>query len=500
MSKRFVSIWFGHLKTDWYIRRQPALQHVSFVLVSPQHGRVLVTAANARSQSEGVETGMLLADAKAIIPALQYFYDDAELACKLLKGFAEWFIRYTPIAAIDLADGLMLDVSGCAHLWGGEKTYLADIENRLKDFGYDISIAIADTIGAAWAMARFGNRENIIETGQQKNALLSLPPQALRIDAETVERLNKLGLLQISSFIGMPRSSLRRRFGPDILKRLDQALGYEEEAILPVIPMEPFRERLPCLEPIVTAGGIEIALERLLNTLCNRLHQEEQGLRKALFKCYRIDGKIEQIDIGTNRPSCNAKHLFKLLALKISSIEPALGIELFVLEATKTEDLLLVQEKLWNDTGSTDDIGLCELLDRIEVKTGPNHIRRYLPQEHYWPERSFKQASSINEKTNTVWKLDRPRPLQLLPKPEQIEVTAPIPDYPPMNFRYRNKLHKIIKADGPERIEQEWWLQEGQHRDYYCVENEEGHRYWLFRLGHYDLEKSYKWFMHGFFA
>jgi len=219
-----------------------------------------------------------------------------------------------------------------------------------------------------------------------------------------------------------------------------------------------------------------------------------------LLKCYRADGKIEQIGIGTNRPSNNMHHIFKLFEFKLSSIEPALGIELFILEAPKVEELSPVQETMWENTGDLDDIALTELLDRIAGKMGANHIHRYVPDEHYWPERSFKPAADINEKKTTTWKVDRPRPLQLLPKPAPIEVTAPIPDYPPMLFRYKGLLHKIIKADGPERIEQEWWLQEGQHRDYYTVEDEEGHRYWIFRSGHYDAAKSYQWFMHGFFA
>jgi protein ImuB len=246
--------------------------------------------------------------------------------------------------------------------------------------------------------------------------------------------------------------------------------------------------------------GIEIALTRLLENLCTRLKQEEKGLRMAVLKCFRVDGKIEQLAIGTNHPSHNSKHLFKLFELKIENIEPALGIELFILEAPKVEELTTVQEKLWNDTGGLEDIEVSQLLDRIAGKLGADHIQRFVPAEHYWPERSFKLALSITERPQTHWKPDRPRPLQILPRPEAIDVTTPIPDYPPMNFRYKGRLHKIIKADGPERIEQEWWLQEGQHRDYYYVEDEAGKRYWLFRLGHYDAARSYQWFLHGFFV
>ncbi len=500
MPKRYLSIWFCHLKTDWFVRRQPALQQVPFVLVSKDHGRMIISAANALAQQEGAARNMPLADARAIITGLQYFDDPPELHHTLLNGLAEWFIRFTPISAVDSPDGLMLDISGCAHLWGGEMAYLTEIKTRMHAFGYDVKLGIADTIGTAWAIARFGKTEQIVASCKQTEALLPLPAAALRLEIETLERLDKLGLRQVSHFIHMPRTALRRRFGDNILLRIDQALGFEMEMIQTVVPAEPFQERLPCLEPIVTAKGIEIALERLLDSLCSRFKQEEMGLRKAIFTCYRIDGKIEQFEIGTKRPSANANHLFKLFALKIATITPALGIELFVLTANIAEPLSAAQENIWDDPDTLKDAALSELLDRIEGRVGANHIYRYVPSEHYWPERSYHAASTVFEDVQTEWKVDKPRPLQILYKPAPIEVTAPIPDYPPMNFRYKGKLHKIAKADGPERIEQEWWLQEGQHRDYYNVEDEDGFRYWLFRLGHYDTAKSYTWFMHGFFA
>jgi len=500
MQQRFMSIWFRHLKTDWFTRRKPDLRNLPFVLAAPDHGRMLVTAANVLAETAGIYNGMAVADARALIPSLEVLDDQPELSIKLLSGIAAWCIRYSPAVALDLPDGLMLDISGCAHLWGGEKQYLTDIRKRFKHFAYDVRIAIADTMGTAWAIARFGQHTDIVEPSEQNTALLSLPATALRIENETAERLEKLGLLKISQFINMPRSALRRRFGQQLLERLDQALGNAVEAFIPVQPPEPFQERLPCLEPIVTATGIEIALQKLLSSLCFRLQQEQKGLRIATLKCYRIDGKVEIKSIGTNRPSCNTKHLFKLFENKIDSIEPALGIELFTLDASHVEDLSIVQEKLWEHAGGLDDIHLAEFLDRVAGKVGDNCIHRYVPAEHYWPERSFKLAAGINEKLPAPWKTGRPRPVQLLSRPEPIEVTAPIPDYPPMLFRYKGILHKIVKADGPERIEQEWWLQEGQHRDYYCVEDEDGRRYWLFRSGHYDIAKSYQWFMHGFFA
>jgi len=495
---RYVSIWFRYLTTDWFFLRQPNLRNTAFVLKTSSHGRMIVTAANALAEAKGVYRGMALADARAIIPGLHDIDDKPGLAEKLLNRIAEWCIRFTPSASVKTPDGIILDATGCSHLWGGDEQYLKDIVNRLNTRGYHVRAAMADTIGAAWAVARFEKQSFIVKPNHQSEALLSLPPEALRLQSDTVERLHKLGIRQISLLVSIPRSALRRRFGNHIITRLNQALGLEEEIIQPVQPIEPYQERLPCLEPIVTATGIEIALNRLLEILCQRLSKEEKGLRTACFKCYRIDGKIEQISIATNRPSCSANHLFKLFEIKLATIEPDLGIELFVLEAPKVEDHVSSQEKLWEAISGLNDVSLAELLDRIAGKIGSESIKRFLPDEHYWPERSIKQASSLEEQKTTEWALNRPRPIQLLPSPETIVVTAPIPDYPPMNFRYKGKLHKVLKADGRERIEQEWWIQEGQHRDYYVVEDEEGCRYSLFRLGHYD--ENYQWFIHGFFA
>jgi len=500
MPKRFVAIWFRHLITDWLIIRRPELQHQPFILAAPDHGRMVITAASAAAQAQGIFVGMVLADARAIVPALQVFNNKPGLAEQLLKALCKWCIRYTPVAATDLPDGLILDASGCAHLWGGEQPYLQEIITRLKAFGYHVRVAIADTIGTAWAVARYGKVTCIIKSGEQATALLPLPPAALRLEPDLLERLQKLGLYQVNSFINMPRSALCRRFGQELLCRIDQALGREEEAIDPLLPIPPYQERLPCLEPILTATGIEIALQRLLETLCNRLQQKGKGLRTAVLKAYRVDGKIEQVEIGTNRASHNARHLFKLFENKIPTIEPALGIELFILEALRVEDAFSQQETLWTGGCSLESITLAQLTDRLAGKTGMHTIRRYLPVQHYWPERSVIPTASMQEKPATPWRTDRPRPTQLLREPEPVEVSAPIPDYPPMLFTYKGKLHYIKKADGPERIEREWWLEEGPHRDYYAVEDQDGRRYWLFRSGHYDENKPHCWFIHGFFA
>lgn len=496
MPKRYVSIWFRHLTTDWLVRRQPELQGVSFVLAAPERGRMVVHAASKVATAQGISAGMVVADCRAIFPALQVFDDDPAKTEKLLTALAIWLLRYTPIVAIDMPDGIVLDMSGCPHLWGGEQAYLKDMLTRLRAYGYDVRAGVADTIGTAWAVARFGDMP-IVASGDLVQALLPLPATALRLDALLVRRLSKLGLHKIGSFISMPRTSLSRRFGKPLLMRLDQALGQHMETLVPICPVEPYQERLPSLEPIRTAAGIEIALQSVLERLCMRLAKEDKGLRRCVFKCYRIDGNIQQIEIGTSRPSRSVAHICKLFENKLQEIEPDLGIELFLVEAPIVEALTAEQEALWNTSSHTDK-EIAELLDRISGKVGAGCIRRYLPAEHFWPERAFTIASSLAQKPQTAWRTEIPRPLYLLPRPEAIEVTVPIPDYPPMLFIYKDKLHTITKADGPERIEQEWWIEDGLQRDYYCVEDEEGARFWLFRLGQYGSHEP-KWFMHGFF-
>ena len=499
MAQRFVTIWLYQLVTDWLTIRRPDLQHQPFVLTAPDRGRMVITAASTTAQAQGICAGMVLADAKAIMPALQVFNDRPGLEEELLRALAKWCIRYTPFAAIDPPAGLILDASGCAHLWGGEGPYLEAIITRLQAFGYQVRAAMAGTIGAAWAVSRFGGRHCIINSGKEQEALLPLPPAALRLEPGIVERLQKLGLGRVSSFIAMPRSALRRRFGQELLLRLDQALGREEETIQPLEPVLPFQERLPCLEPILTATGIEIALKRLLEALCHRLRQEGKGLRSAVLKAFRVDGQVAQITIGTNSASHNVDHLFRLFGHKIATIEPALGIELFLLEAPKVEALSTQQETLWTGGCGLESARLSELMDRLANRLGPDCIHRYLPQEHYWPERSVRPAAALHEKHAAAWRSDVLRPVRLLPVPERITVAAPIPDYPPMLFRYRNQVHQVRRADGPERIEREWWLEAGPHRDYYVVEDEAGRRYWIFRSGHYDGSQPH-WFLHGFFA
>jgi len=502
MQRRFVSIWFRQLLADWQLIRRPELAIVPFVFAAPDHGRMMIIAVNPLALSFGVEIGMRAADAKAICPGLEVLDEKPGRPKNLLRGLGEWCVRYSPIVSIDEfgMDGLLLEVSGCPHLWGGEREYLKEIVSRLKSKGYTVRLAIADTPGAAWAVSRFGKITPLIPSGGHLDTLLNLPPEALRLEATVLAKLRKLGFYQIKSFINMPRSVLRRRFGEDFLLRLAQAIGTEAEVLIPLKVPVAFSERLACMEPIKTKTAIEIAIQKMLENLCNRMQSEGKGLRTGILTGYRIDGKIVQVSIGTSGASHSVSHLFKLFQLRIDQIRPALGIELFVLDAPKVEDVEVPQEEMWSSKPGLNDDSVIRFLDRVAGKVGAQAIHRFLPASRYWPERAISKATSVTQKTSIPWRTDKPRPTEMLKVPAPIEVMALIPDHPPKFFIYKGIRHLVSKADGPERIEREWWMDKGEHRDYYQVEDEDGCRYWLFRSGHYGGEQKHKWFIHGFFA
>ncbi|TSJ36439.1 DNA polymerase Y family protein [Mucilaginibacter corticis] len=500
MPKRFAAIWFRHLLTDWKAIRQPGLKGTAYVFAEHDHGRMLITALTEEARRYGVSEGMTVTDARVIVPDLQVFDGKPGRNLKLLTGLAEWCLRYTPLVQLDPPDGLLLDVTGCTHLKGGEKAYLQEIVSRLKTLGYEVRPAIADTIGTAWGVARCATSGLIVAEGGHRNALMPLPPYALRLSVDHLLKLRNLGLHQISSFIHMPDTVIRRRFGKSMVLRLQQALGQEPEYLFPLKEPVPYSERLECPEPVRTRPAIEIGLNNLLERLCKRLYGEGLGLRSAAFTWYRIDGKNGNITIGTNHASNRMQHIFKLFFIKLDTVAPGLGIELFTLDALKTEPVSDKQSELWSSKGGVDSEEVAELLDRLAGRIGNAAISRYLPGEHYWPERTPKPDISLKEKPGSEWRTDKPRPMQILDKPEPIEAMALTPDYPPRLFIWKGEQHIIVGADGPERIEREWWLEPGEHRDYYVAEDEQGRRYWLYRSGHYNAENNQHWYLHGFFA
>ncbi|MBV9523089.1 MAG: DNA polymerase Y family protein [Alphaproteobacteria bacterium] len=474
--------------------------------------RRLVAAVNEAAAAAGIAPGLPLADAQAFLPGLAVCESDPAGDAAALRRLAEWCGRWSPWTAPDGADGILLDITGCAHLWGGEEELMADILARIAGQGFASKAAIAGTSGAAWAVARFGEGgSRIVPPGAEHAVLAALPTAALRLASETVAALERLGLKRIGDLGAMPRAALARRFGDGVARRLDQALGAAGEPVSPLRPAPARRQRLAFAEPIATPEDLARACRHLVAALCRGLAAEGVGARRLDLACYRVDGRVERAGIGTARPSRDPRHLARLLEEKLAALDPGLGIEDMVLAAPIAEPLGAVQlPSFLSGRGSEvgDDTALAALLDRLGNRLGPANLCRLVPRESHWPERAvaLSPALAAREGAALSWPAERRRPIRLLAPPEPIEATAPVPDDPPVMFRWRRRLHRVRRADGPERIAGEWWramladADLDDIRDYYRVEDAEGRRFWLFRAGLYRPARPARWFLHGLFA
>jgi protein ImuB len=494
--QRWISIWFPYWKTDELARRFPQTRQQAVVVYAREKGRMIITGSNAVAQHAGIQQGMLLADARALVADLQTIPDKPALLDQVLTQLAIWCIRFSPFVALDLPDGIWIDASGCAHLWGGESAYLNEIQTRMAALGYQTRITMADTLGAAWAQSRYGGEtQTIIPPNQHAAYLAGLPPAALRLDESVVDKLNRLGLFQIRDLLNMPMASLRRRLGEASIVCLQQALGYRHRMVQPIqLPVE-WTERLPCLDPVTHATGIEYAIDALLKRITKRLAAVEKGIRQVQVQAYRVDGKIETMMVQVLEATNETDYIRKLFQLKIPNCSPGPGIETFVLDVLSIGDITTAQSSIWNGEQRDHQKVMHRLMDRLSNKIGVDRVFHFQPKPIHWPEHSMHQVHGALPIDTECWPQQMTRPAILLNPPQPIQVAAPIPDYPPLLFRYEGVVHTIRKADGPERIEQPWWIQDGQHRDYFYVEDEDGSRYWLFRLGHYQVGT---WFLHGY--
>ena len=477
-------------------------------------------AVSPAAEAAGAHPGLPLAAARALVPGLLIFAADPAGERQTLENLADWCGRYSPWIAVDGAAGLWLDVTGCAHLFGGETALLEDLVRRLKGFGFAARAALADTPGAAWAAARFASVPDgaciTIPPGETGPALAPLPVAALRLDRTTVDELSRLGLRTIGDLMGLSRAPLAARFGETVIARLDQALGDKGEPISPRRPPPAFRVHLAFAEPLHSGADVARAFEKLLAELCARLELAHQGARRMEFTLYRLDGTCARADVGTSRPAREPAHLARLFAEKLVGLDAGFGTETMTLAATAVDTLAAGQLDLARATPEERAAGAeastARLIDRLGNHLGPGNVVRLLPRASHIPERAFREVSALAQpdaaSAHAAAAPPRPpRPLQLLPWPEPIEVMAPVPDEAPVMFRWHRVLHRVRRAEGPERIGPEWWLEDANElssshriRDYYRVENVDGRRFWVYREGPYRPGVRPRWYLHGLFA
>lgn len=458
----------------------------------------MVAGTNPAAQALGLCVGMALAHATALAPGLDVREADPDAEQASLLRLATWCHRITPLTATDGADGLWLDVSGCAHLSGGEAAMLDAMARDLTTLGLHARLALADTPGTAHALARHGRAACVaVPPDEQRAALMPLPVRALRLPPGAVATLRRLGFDTIGALLRVPRAPLSRRLGPDVCRRLDQATGALLEPIVPLLPTELLQHRLCFLEPLLTAEALGTAITYLLEPLCTRMEQAGQGARRLDLLFERVDGETQALRIGTARPTRDAPHLARLLLERLDTIDPGLGIEAMRLVAPLAEPLRWVQR------GAHETPDVSALVDRLSNRLGAEQVYRVEPVESDVPERSVRRVPALAAPRGSTWP-DGARPIRLLTPPRPVEAMALLPDHPPVAFTWQRRRHRIRRADGPERVYGEWWRRDAEShavRDYFQVEDEEGQRFWLFRQGDgVDPQTGgLSWYLHGFF-
>jgi protein ImuB len=463
---------------------------------------------------------MALADARAILPELRCFAADAAAEAATLAAIADWCRRFTPLAALDPPDGVMLDISGAAHLFGGEVKLLVDVETRLAVQGFAALAGLGPTPEAAWALARFGKERRLLSDCTEQDIarrLCALPLAALRLDEKILAELRQAGLRRIDDIVLRPRAPFAARFGSFLFEKLDAMLGRAKIPISPRFEAPAYLAERRFAEPISRRESVEATIFALAQDLARLLARHGKGARRLDVSLFGVDGTVKHLIAGTSRPLRDPKTIARLFREKIEAacanrdeddpLDAGFGFDVLRLSALAVERQ---DEEQANWLAPAEDDDLADLIDRLGARLGLRRVTRLSLVDTHWPEFAVAAVPASSTQTQT-----RPaphpnpasgerelRPIRLLQHPEPIEAIASVPDGPPVKFRWRRVLHEIAAIEGPERIAPEWWKKEvALTRDYFCAEDSEGRRFWLFREGLYERETARRrWFMHGLFA
>jgi protein ImuB len=547
--RRYLAIWFNHLSTDRIERAHSPRRSDARIVVHEVKGALRLHAMNAGAQRLGLRRTMPLADVRAMYPAIAVDNADEAADARLLEAISDWLSRYTPLVGLSPPDGAMLDITGCAHLFGGEDAMRRDVVRRLHEQGMSARTAIAGTPGAAWALSRYGERRNITDA-ELKEVLQPLPLAALQLDAAKVDALARVGLKKIGDIMDRPRAPLAARFGAGLLQRLDRALGLDDEPITPRLPVAPYLSERNFLEPVMHEAFILQTIEHLAADLSRRMEERGEGARALQVTLFRVDGAVRRLSVATSKPQRDPKALHRLFRERFSSLTDELdlgcGFDVIRLAVTTAEKAEIAQTDLVSSATGSDD--LAHLIDRLGVRFGQRRVKRLGFAESHVPEYAVTEVphrlqqadactatSPVNGGRKEQSFLPPPhgvsspacggsgcaaqsaaaddggqdtlapaRPLRLFERPEPVDAIAEVPDGPPVRFRWRRVTHEVVYTEGPERIAMEWWRDDTGRsltRDYFRVEDRSGHRFWLYREGLFGTETDRpQWYMHGLFA
>lgn len=485
-------MWFPRLACERVLRARPidgatGAEGAPFALTLNQQNTDRIYCLNQLAERRGLHRGMSFADARAFCPDLVSRPARPDLDARFLASLRRWATRYCPWVGCEGGDGLVLDVTGSAHLLGGEAEMLADMRARIARAGLTLRLGLGATRGAAWAFAHYG---------EDAPALTALPVAALRLAPATVTALQRLGLRHIGDLAVAPRAPLARRFGPELLLRLDQALGQVPEAISPETEPPHYAMRASFPDPIGLVDDVMAAIARLLDPLCRKLTAHETGARRLMLTLRRVDQGSQQVELRLAAAMRDPARILPLFARGVDQVNAGFGIDQIRLEAVQVDPLPLQQTGSGSPQADPDRLN--DLITRIGTRIGLENIQRFLPADSHIPERSFIIAAAAHSAPKGGWAPARPRPLRLF-RPEPLCGRINASARPPERFRWRAMTLTTGRATGPERIAPEWWLQDDNWhtglRDYWKVDTRQGRRLWLFYT-----PQSPGWFVHGEFA
>jgi protein ImuB len=509
-ARRFLSLWLRRLSTDRIARRDRRAS-APLVAAGMAGNALCLTGLNDAAAAAGLTPGMPLAAARAMFPALTVAEADPRADRALLEKLADGCLRYTPLVGIAAPDGLTLDITGCAHLFGGEEKLRRDLLRRLHGAGFQARAAIADTVGAAHALARHGGMA-VAPPGGARAALHGLPLVGLRLDPDIVCALAQSGFKEIGALYHLPRAPLAARFGSVLWLQLDRALGLQDEAIAPRQPPPRFCVDRAFAEPLVRMDDVLAVAEGLAERLTMLLERQGVGARRLELMLFRLDGTVQRLEAGTSRPLRDAAFVRRLFADRLTVCEddydPGFGYDLVRLCVHEVEALAARQVGL---VGGKDGEALARLIDRLTARLGEQRVLRPVEQDTHIPEaacvalparQTHRAASYGSPRQDTLLAA---RPLRLFARPQPLDVTpmATAPDGVPLRFRWRRLQHAVVASEGPERIAMEWWRDAqgtALTRDYFRVACRDGARFWLYREGLYGEAARPRWFVHGLFA
>lgn len=498
---RVVCVWFPRWPIQRLFAAQPGLRRKPLALFAEQAQRLRITACCPRAEQHGVRAGQSLADAKALLSAASYRPADREADRDALRVLALEAQQFTPLVGLedtDAPESLFWDIGGCAHLWGGEPPFLQAVDDYWKSRRYSVRVALADTLGASWAITHFGPATSLIPSGRKEAVLANLPVAALRLPAATVSRLSAMGLRRVRDVLKLPRSSLPSRFGQELLLRLDQAFGTKPESFVVERLREPPVATRAWEEPVTDQFAIASVNRELLRELLAEAARRSCGLHELRGE-FLTESKSLIVELQLVEPSLDEKHWLELIALRMERQPWPGGVLRITWTALRLGTLHSLQGRLFADDEIADSSrAVHALVDRLTSRLGAGAVLRTEARPDPQPEQAvalipWNQPSSPARDVfhPEFW---RHRPLRLLPAPECIEAVSVVPDGPPLRMTWQGQSHRITTCRGPERIEAGWWRSDDIRRDYYRVEWENGTQVWIYRD-----RKSGHWYLHGFY-